>query len=260
MKRPKNVSEASSDALAKTMSMDNRRGSMAETIAAGHYRTRSNPNATGLGGYGSYPPPSASMSPAQASIGLQSPLTQHAYSPRSSPPPSASVYGSSYDLPHHARGSTQSAAELGSRDYPVGQSPRHWQRSPVEEPLHQTSLGSDFLARRQERPPGSLPPLIHQDTSTSSHGDSLLLPIPYQTHVLPPPPDPSKADRILPQPIPSTLVSSTLDVRPPTAHAHIKTSLPHVQGSPLDALLRASELARDADMQDEAAQRGFGPR
>jgi hypothetical protein len=251
-----------SDTLTKTVSLDKRRGSLAESGSTGHYRSHSNPSGAGLGVYGGYQPPSASTSPAQASIGLQSPITQHAYSPRSSPPPSAPVYGTSYDLPHHARG-TQSAAELRLRDYSAGQSPRHWQRSPVEEaPPQTTPLSSEFLARRGSRAPGSLPPLVHQDTSHSSHGESLPPPIPYQAHILPPL-DPSKADRILPHPIPSittpALVSSPLDMRSqhqsPTAHPHAKPPI-SLQGSQFDALLRASEMARDADLQDEAARRG----
>jgi hypothetical protein len=238
---------------------------LADFISTDHYRSRSNPSDAALGVYGGYAPPSASKSPAQLSIGLQSPVTQHAYSPRSSSPPSAPVYGNSYDIPHHAR-ATQSAAELRLRDYSAAQSKRHWQRSPLDDVSMQTPMASDFLTRRTARAPESLPPLVHQDTTQSSHGDSLPTPMPYQAHILPPL-DPAKADRMLPTPIPSmtnsAMVHSPLDMRHqhqfPTSHISARPAL-NMQGSQFDALLRASELARDADLQDEASRQGESSR
>jgi len=263
-KRSKLQSESTSESLTtKTTPQEQRRNSLVESAAAGHYRTRSNPNSAGLGYFGSYGPPSASTSPAQASIGLQSPATQHAYSPRSSPPASAPVYGTSYDLPHHTRG-TQSVADLRMRDFVGAQPTWHWQPSPVDEGPTQSSVVSDFEARRPSRALGSLPPLVHQDTTHSSQGgDVITPPIPYQAHILPPL-DPTKADRTLPQPLPSIgagLVSAAMDpLRPsnpstPTVFPHSRMA-PSTQTTHFDALLRASELARDADLKDEAARRG----
>ncbi|KIW01710.1 uncharacterized protein PV09_06887 [Verruconis gallopava] len=260
-KRSKTHIDANHDTVAKSNSPEKRRSSLVDNVPSSQHRPRSNPTTAALGAYGSYQPPSASTSPAQASIGLQSPDTHHAYSPRSSPPASAPVYGTSYELPHHARG-TQSAAELRLRDYPSGQTLRNWQQSPVSENSTTTSLGSEFLARRQPQTQTTIPSLVHQDTSHSSHGSDILPPpAPYQAHVLPPL-DPSKADRILPQPLPSimtpSLVSSPFEMR--TQHQSPTALTPGKppslgQSSQFDALLRASELARDADLQDEAARR-----
>jgi len=231
---------------------------LAEPSIPGHYRSPSNLSGTGLTSLGKHH--SASTSPALFSTGLHSPVTQHAYSPRSSPPASVSI--SSYDLPSHSR-SRQSLTDTLSKDYfsNFGPSSSHWQRSPVEEARSQSPLVYDYTPRRQARASGSLPPLIHQDTSLSSHSDSLPPPTPYQTTLLPPL-DPSKSDRFLPHPIPSmvtaSLVSSPLDMQSHQAAPHlpqIQTRPPDLRSSQFHALLRASELARDADLQDEAGRR-----
>lgn len=217
--------------------------------------------------YDNYCSPPASTSSTQASTGLQSPITQHAYSPRASPPASAPNLVASYDLPSHARG-TLSAAELRLREYSASLHARTWgQYPPHEEPPTHGSGASQFKTRRPSRALASLPPLVHQDTTVSSPGgDNITPPTSYTAHTLPPL-DPTKADRTLPSPLPSTMPSFfplLSDSR--SQELSLKTGLlhhahnPSPQRSQFDALLRASEMARDMDLKDEILKRGGGPR
>jgi hypothetical protein len=219
--------------------------------------SNSHSGGTGFSALGGYNAVSASTSPATYSVGLQSPASQHAHSPGSSPPGSASVY-SSYDLPHHARG-TEPPTELRGRP-PIApghgsssRDPRYWP-SPGEETQPQSPLPSEFLSRRPPRASPQLPALVRADTTHSSYSDSLPG-VPYQGNLLPAI-DPQKADRMLPAPIPTNkgINTSPLDARPnlPGASRAIAQLQSHDHGSQWPALLRATELARDADLQDAA--------
>lgn len=231
----------------------------AESSTLRTLRSHSNSHSgvTGFTALGGYHPVSASTSPATYSVGLQSPASQHAHSPGSSPLDGASVY-SSYDLPHHARG-TEPPPELRGRQSGVpnhglsNRESRYWP-GPAEENPSQSPLHSEFLSRRPPRASPQLPALVRADTSQSSYSDSLPG-VPYQGALLPAI-DPQKADRMLPAPIPSTtgMNTSPLDARPPLPSA--ARALAQLQtrdhGSQWPALLRATEMARDADLQDAA--------
>jgi hypothetical protein len=122
----------------------------------------------------------------------------------------------------------------------------------------------DFQSRRPTRSSSSVPPLVRTDTTHSSHGQ-ITPTAPYQGTALLPPLDPQKFVRTLPPPIPSvhSLVASPLDGRPKLPH--IGDNLWRSQnqeiesGSQWPALLRATALARDADLHDEELQRERGP-
>lgn len=219
--------------------------------------SNSHPGTTVFSAPGGYPPISASTSPATYSTGLQSPASHHVHSPGSSPPDGASVY-SSYDLPHHARG-TEPPPELRGRQPGV---PNHsisnreslYWPGPSEDNPSQSPLQSEFLSRRPPRASPQLPALVRADTTHSSYSDSLSG-VPYQGTLLPAI-DPQKADRMLPAPIPSTtgMNTSPLDARPPLPGAPraLAQLQHHDHGSQWPALLRATEMARDADLQDAA--------
>jgi hypothetical protein len=219
--------------------------------------SNSHPGATGFSALGGYHAVSASTSPATYSVGLQSPASQHAHSPGSSPTASSMTYNS-YDLPHHARGN-ESPAELRARQSGVpghgssNRDPRYWPGI-NEETQPQPPPPSDFSSRRPPRASPSLPALVRADTTHSSYSD-ILPGVPYQGTLLPAI-GPQKADRMLPAPIPSTssMNTSPLDARSPLsgpgrAIAQLQT---HDHGSQWPALLRATEMARDADLQDAA--------
>jgi hypothetical protein len=227
-----------------------------ENASRGHVRTLSNPHSrTGtFSAVGGYRAPSASTSPATYSVGLQSPITQRTYSPQSSPPASASVY-SSYDLPHHARGTAMASDARPREGVPGGYFPNASVPSPIN---------GDFRPRRPLRSLSSVPTLVHTDTTHSSHGEPTPN-LPYQGSSLLPPLDAQKFDRTLPQPIPSvhSLVTSPLDVRPklphPTGYSPNSQGRDLEDGSQWPALLRATALARDADLHDDDLIRERGP-
>lgn len=95
--------------------------------------------------------------------------------------------------------------------------------------------GRNNPSRRAAQEVTSLPPLLHEDTSLSS--DASLSSAAYQMPLLPDI-DASKALRVLPQPVPTPgAAPSPLDQR----QSELRN------GSFWPALLKASELARDAD-------------
>jgi hypothetical protein len=234
-----------------------RSSSMQEPTPHGHSRNLSNPHTRSgtYGPLGGYRVPSESTSPATYSAGLRSPTTHHTFSPRSSPPDSASVYGS-YDLPHHARGASL-APEARSGDPPT---PGYFSTVSTT-----SSMTADFHSRRSARGESSIPALIHTDTTHSSHGE-ITPNLPYQGSALLPPLDAQKSDRTLPQPIPSvhSLVTSSLHARAKLPQPNSFLPQSHNQefedGSQWPALLRATALARDADLQqDDDLPRERGP-
>ena len=114
----------------------------------------------------------------------------------------------------------------------------------------------DLPSRRSLREPGRLPPLTHEDTTISSNsGDGSYNTTPYLGSQLPIV-DAQKSSRILPQPIPSigaitsALDRHTLPATSPQIHPDFQTN------SSLAALLRAGELAREAN-DEEMSKGGF---
>jgi hypothetical protein len=263
------------------------RQTVPESSAAGHLRSLSNPNTRQTPfSIGNYRVPSASTSPATYSVGMQSPITSHAHSPQSSPPTTAGVY-SSYDLPHHAR-SGQSSAESRTREstlagyfpastpaesrarestsagyFPAGSYSR-WQSQSDEHSPH-ISDRSQFHSRRPPRSGSSIPSLVHTDTTHSSHSE-VMPPTPYQGSLLPPL-DAPKGDRTLPPPVPSSTagsLTSPLDPRPilpppPSNYPLQPASQDLDDGSQWPALLRATQLAHDADMKIEESKQQAPP-
>ncbi|KAK5141505.1 hypothetical protein LTR04_002571 [Oleoguttula sp. CCFEE 6159] len=122
-------------------------------------------------------------------------------------------------------------------------------------PVLQPSIGSNsqkfelhVRPRRSKHGSEPLPSLIHDDTSLSSESNGGYTNVPFQGALLALP-DTSKAHphRLLPVPVPTTVAtSSPFDARLPT---FAPISGPHDlrHGSSLEALLRAGDLARDAE-------------
>jgi hypothetical protein len=234
--------------------------SLSNSAAAEQFRTRLNPSSAEAGSYGGYPPPPRTASPAQVFIGSQPPLT-HSSSLRPNPPASAAVFSSSFELPFNT-GKTQSAAEIRKKDFPAVEQESQRQRSPADDAPSHSPLCS---ARRPSRALGSLPPLVHRDSTLSSTTEELITPpILYQAHTLPPL-DPAKADRTLPTQLPSigaSLLLSSYDTgihkMSPTKVLQRRGTPPTTRITPFDALLRASEFAQDADFKYKPAKRGGG--
>ncbi|KAK8168058.1 hypothetical protein BKA80DRAFT_307881 [Phyllosticta citrichinensis] len=210
--------------------------------------------------------------------GIASPGLAGHYSPMSASPTSATVFKE----PEFSHPSTPTQAEVRDRPqeapytsihnyafFPRGTAP------PLTSNYAAASGERDMAARRMRRESSSLPSLVHDDTTattlSSESGGSGYPPNNHSNAPLPHPQtslsslsDAQKAHRVLPQPIPSTLgmAHSPLDAPRPTpisappppkppaifpSHSH--QSQPHDgrQSSSLAVLLRAGELARDAD-------------
>jgi len=187
---------------------------------------------------------SASTSPA-GYASHQSPIVGSAYSPKSTSPASASAY-LAYELPHHGRAGNALDPRFREPAYPIARSHGSplapFPPPPLEvDSMDRSPLNATSPKRGLSRPSPSLPPLVHQDTSLSSDSGSTPALTPYQGSLLPVL-DAPKGERMLPQPIPTMgLVTSPSPLDP----RHV-SSAPRGQGH-LEALLRATELARDAD-------------
>ncbi|TKA79100.1 hypothetical protein B0A49_01823 [Cryomyces minteri] len=124
-------------------------------------------------------------------------------------------------------------------------------------PVLQPSIGSsrnqsfelNVRPRRSKHGSEPLPSLIHDDTSLSSESNGGYTNVPFQGALLALPDTPkAHSHRLLPVPVPTTVATpSPFDVRLPTL-API-SGPPHDprHGSSLEALLRAGDLARDAE-------------
>lgn len=162
----------------------------------------------------------------------------------------------SFDLPLHTGSASTSDAHdrgLDRRMYSAQPSLNHSYSAPLANaPVVGQGARSpqlrDLLSRRPHRESATLPPLVHDDTTISS--ESIGYSPPYQGSLLPAM-DAAKEHRVLPQPVPTPgYTVSPLDRKPllPRPQAAPFSECSH--GSPLAALLRAGELARDADMRD----------
>ncbi|KAL1393718.1 hypothetical protein HDK64DRAFT_249580 [Phyllosticta capitalensis] len=223
---------------------------------------------------------SKSTSPAGFShSGIGSPGLAGHYSPMSASPTSATVFKE----PEYSHPSTPTQPEVRDRPQEAPYSSLHNYAFPRGTAPSLTSVyaGSapgdrDPSSRRIRRESSSLPSLVHDDTtattlsSESGNGSVGGYPPNNSNPSLPPPqttllplPDVQKAHRVLPQPIPSSLaiVHSPLDAprqttigappppKPPAAFPPpSQQSQPHdTRQSSLAVLLRAGEMARDAD-------------
>ncbi|KAF2405511.1 hypothetical protein EJ06DRAFT_28612 [Trichodelitschia bisporula] len=221
---------------------------------SGHTRTNSNSQvAPAYFPLGSYSAPSASTSPTIYSSTIHSPIAGETHSPRSSPPAPPGYYNS-YDLPYHARAGhaadlrTQQTTQPGYS--PVTTQAAYW-GTQGEDSGPYTATSSDYFSRRPIRSAAALPPLVHNDTTISSDGS--LTSTPYQG-VLLPVLSTSKADRLLPQPVPTTIAESTLlDQRLQLPSPALASHEPQ-RTSQWPALLRATELARDAEIEESTAK------
>lgn len=219
---------------------------------------------------------SKSTSPAGFShSGIGSPGLAGHYSPMSASPTSATVLKE----PEFSHSSTPTQAEVRDRPQEAPYSSIHNYAFPrgTAPPLTSNYAASvsgdrDMAARRIRRESSSLPSLVHDDTTaTTLSSESNHPPSNHSNAPLPPPqtsllplPDAQKAHRVLPQPIPSTLAMAhspldaprpiPINAPPPPKPSATFPSLPHQsqphdgrQNSSLAVLLRAGELARDAD-------------
>jgi hypothetical protein len=225
-----------------------------EGFASGHKRSDSSPPRASSYGRPLRQSISQSTSPAAYSFSnVNSPRLPEQYSPISTSPTVASlVREAPFDF-HHP------GAFPGPEYSAAASQPPNLQSFPSASstPPSLANFNSqyqntrDLPTRRPYRETSSLPPLTHEDTtlssttlsSSTSHSNvrpETLLPIV----------DPSKAQRLLPQPVPMLAPQpSHIDQRqlqggpgPPMQAQELRSG-----SSPLAALLRASELARDAD-------------
>lgn len=220
----------------------------------GHRRSGSSPPRTSSYGRPLRQSISQSTSPATYSFSnVNSPRMSEQYSPISTSPTTTSLVR---EAPHdfHYPG-----AFPGPEYSAAASQPPNLQSFPSASPTPSSlsNYGSqyqntrDLPTRRSYRETSSLPPLTHEDTTlsstTMSSGTS-------HSNVRPesrlPIVDPSKAQRLLPQPVPMLAPQpSPFNQRPhpvgpgpPAQTQEMRTG-----SSPLAALLRAGELARDAD-------------
>ncbi|KAF2710275.1 hypothetical protein K504DRAFT_377614 [Pleomassaria siparia CBS 279.74] len=206
--------------------------------------------------------PSNSASPAMRPLsGLNSPRIRDQYSPTSASPRSAILHKeNSFDMHANAMAREIRAHPDSSMPYPpgsyvhaLGQVPSA--SSPVAfGSYHQAPV--DLPSRRSFREPSRLPGLSHEDTTLSSNsGDGGYITKPLIPPLLPMT-DVQKSSRMLPQPIPSLgATPSPLDRHPLPVSS--PQPPPDFRSNSLAALLRAGELAREAN--DEEMARDGSP-
>ncbi|KAF2142107.1 uncharacterized protein K452DRAFT_326624 [Aplosporella prunicola CBS 121167] len=225
---------------------------------------------------GSSPPPglssrpgghmfaSESISPVYSFSGISSPRISGQYSPMSASPTSTPVADPSHTygagLPAPGRERHQDPAHQSPLSYGLAQSTPLSVASPSMLHNGQAQVDRDFprdFPRRVHRESSSLPSLVHEDTTattaTNLSTESSGYPggqgaPPFTGHILPLV-DTQKAHRLLPQPIPShNIAPSPLDQRPgPPSNFPQPQPQDTRQASSLAVLLRAGELAREAD-------------
>jgi len=208
----------------------------------------------------------ASMSPATYSISnLNSPVTREHYSPMSVSPVMAPFSREPpFELPYQpAPSQNLDFRERYQRESPYALSSHHSSHSQTPSATHtppwqpgssdysfQHPSVVDVRSRRIPRELGNIPTLSHEETTLSSNESISHMNVPYQRTLLPPL-DASKADRTLPQPVPTPgAVPSPLHHLPPATTPPAGGNPDYGRTSSWPALLRAGELAaRDADNQ-----------
>ncbi|KAF2456635.1 hypothetical protein BDY21DRAFT_386116 [Lineolata rhizophorae] len=202
--------------------------------------------------------PSKSASPANYPLPtINSPRVRDQHSPMSVSPISTTMYK---EAPHESsprmQGSVSQPQRLPHSTSPSGFGGPYQGRR-------------DIKSRRAMRETSPPPPLVHEDTTLSSDSATHSQAQPYQGSLLPIM-DSSKAhSRLLPHPVPTPgATPSPLDQRQaiglpvhpagPSTQAQQQQQQPHDfrhSTSPLSALLRAGELARDAENQPTGESR-----
>ena len=201
--------------------------------------------------------------------GINSPRISDHYSPSASPRSATLHKESSFDMPSSgfardartfARDVRVSGHEARGHSEPRGAYPSNAYSGMPQNPLSTTPPAAYALqyqtpielpSRRPHREPGRLPSLTHEDTTLSSNsGEGGYAATPY-LHQLPPLIDGSKSTRMLPQPVPG--LGSSLS---PLDRTPLLSPSPHVQSDlrttpSLAALLRAGELAREANDEEQ---------
>ncbi|XPS79531.1 hypothetical protein M3J09_011512 [Ascochyta lentis] len=208
--------------------------------------------------------PSKSNSPASHSMSaFNSPRSGELYSPVSASPQSHALHrdavleASSGHLARDVRGNLDQPAPFHYPLYLQSHLPPSTIPTPMNHhaPHYQNIV--DLPSRRSAREPGThLPALSHEDTTLSSESSHSNYSLPPAAQ--PPPMDPTKSLRLLPQPVPSIgPTQSPLDralPHPPSgppAHMQLPPTDYRAQGS-LAALVRAGEIAaRAADETNE---------
>lgn len=212
-----------------------------------------------------YPAQSKPTSPAGVSYsGFSSPKLSEYFSPVSASPRSGSAakeasndFHTPSTIPsHESRGSHGEMAPASIPPFMSHPSTSSTASSSTGNfPLYQSY--KDLPQRRPRRESSDVPALTHEETTLSSN--SAVLPVPYQGSLLPAL-DASKSQRMLPQPIPMPgVIPSPLDARPthlPNPNQTPSQQSPdYRQPSSLAVLLRAGELARDAELNPDERDR-----
>ena len=183
---------------------------------------------------------------------IGSPVSSSAYMTKELRPPSRTVHPDPRGHAPNPTGQYSSSPHSGQSSHPQYRNIRggeNWNEPLPSQPGHHRAL-----PRRTSRASPPLPQLAYQDSSLSSDSVGLSLPPAGPSAMVLPIFDPAKSDRTLPAPVPAVgLRSSPL---PATSFSH--TNLPPLksrsnasdsqQGSNWPALLRATDLAREADM------------
>jgi len=210
--------------------------------------------------------PSKSTSPAlHTRSGFNSPRVVEHYSPLSASPRSASLHKES-SFETHSSGMARDARGHSDTSLPYASSVYS------HPPSHSTSTtppsaayGSHYQApidlpsRRSMREMPHIPSLTHEDTTLSSDSGGQGG---YAPGYQPPVPlvmDVSKSMRVLPAPVP-TMTPTTSPLDRPSLVAAVPSQYPDYRSSSsLAALLRAGELARVADADDEDMDKEGSP-
>ncbi|KAF2003460.1 hypothetical protein P154DRAFT_573056 [Amniculicola lignicola CBS 123094] len=240
-----------------------RRASMVQhdPLSMGHTRSGSSPPMGPVRIPSGPTYPSKPTSPAAHPLsGFNSPRMPEQYSPVSASPRSATLNRETSFESHpssvgrHPRASSESTFPYTSASYSHSYQPTSTSPPSAYGSYHHAPI--DLPSRRSYREPTRLPPLTHEDTTLSSESGGTYAVTPTTYPTTPHPNDAHKSMRVLPQPIPSLVpTTSSLD-RVPLPLPASTQPYPHPDYGPsssLAGLLQASELVRDAD--DETVER-----
>lgn len=257
-KRSKLESEYSTTSLpttSHTEAVERMQGSRSAPLISGpalHSSGSSPPSTSGLASHSGFRRASASASPALYSDAINSPVKGDPYSPGSSSPSITLGYPPK-DPPHHPRGRPPDSRREQQLP-PLGAFHRHPGQGEGWPEAHGQQSYDHHSKRTSQASPPPLPTLTRQGSTLSSPGTP-------SNPVLPPAallplPELSKSGLTLPQPVPSGHPQRPQPVpliRPsgpgsqgPTLPSIAAATHPDAQSWP--ALLRASEMAREADL------------